>query len=208
MPKTKFLSKEMILAAMASTKSNLASSRFLHVSYKHYKRYAKMYTDEKTGKSLHEIHINWGGKGIPKFTKGSNKIRLEDILSGAISSSSWPVQKIKYKLIEEGYLLEECVICKFKERRVLDYKMPLLIHFKDNNKNNYTQENIELLCYNDYFLQVGNIFNEKDIMQIEEQTPHHGTTETADFELDDYHLKRLRELGFDEEEDNEYISRL
>jgi len=209
MPRVKPLSKEMIVAAQASTLSNLAASRYLHVSYKHYKRYTKMYTDSKTGKSLYEIHINWGGKGVPKFTKGNNSIQLKDILSGKVNASSWSSSKIKYKLIEEGYLLEECAVCKFKERRVLDYKIPLLMHFKDGNRHNYTTENIELLCYNDYFLQIGNIFNKKDIMQIEEQTPHHGTSETVEFEVDEYHLKRLKELGFGDDDDvNQYISRL
>ena len=37
---------------------------------------------------------------------------------------------------------EECAECGFKERRVLDYKMPLILHFKDKNKKNYRQENI------------------------------------------------------------------
>ena len=43
MPKPKPLSKEMIVAAQANTKSNMAAARYLHVSYQHYKRYAKMY---------------------------------------------------------------------------------------------------------------------------------------------------------------------
>ena len=30
--------------------------------------------------------------------------------------------------------------CGFKERRVFDYKMPLLLHFKDKNKKNYRKE--------------------------------------------------------------------
>jgi hypothetical protein len=41
MPKAKHLGKEMILAAMAKTKSNKASARYLNVSYIHYKKWAK-----------------------------------------------------------------------------------------------------------------------------------------------------------------------
>ena len=55
----------------------------------------------------------------------------------------------------EGYLEEKCAMCGFEERRVLDYKMPLLLHFKDGNKKNYKLDNIELLYYNHYFLNVG-----------------------------------------------------
>jgi|TARA_R100000742_G_C4279384_1_gene103791 hypothetical protein len=203
MPKPKPLSKEMIVAAQANTKSNLAASRYLHVSYQHYKRYAKMY-------NLFESHKNQSGKGIPKFLKGSGKEpALLDIIEGRISSAHFSPAKIKYRLIEEGYLSEECSMCGFKERRVLDYKMPLLLHFKDNNKSNYSRDNIELLCYNHYFLTVGDIFTEKDVKQIESHQEHFGTSDKVEWEVDDYHLQRLKELGLeDEDEVNQYISRI
>ena len=41
--KKKFLSKEQVVAAQGKTKSNMAAARYLHVSYQHYKKYAKMY---------------------------------------------------------------------------------------------------------------------------------------------------------------------
>ena len=101
-------------------------------------------------------------------------------------------------------------MCGFKERRVLDYKMPLLLHFKDGNKSNYLLDNIELLCYNHYFLTVGDIFNDKDIKQIESHKEHTGTSEKIEWEVDEYHLQRLKELGLDDDEDdvNQYISRM
>ncbi len=43
MPSAKPLSKEQILAAMSQTLSNKAAARYLHVSYIHYKRWAKTY---------------------------------------------------------------------------------------------------------------------------------------------------------------------
>jgi hypothetical protein len=205
MPKPKPLSKEMIVAAQAKTKSNMAAARYLHVSYQHYKRYAKMY-------KVFEGHKNQSGKGIPKFLKGTGKEpALLDIIEGRISSAHFSPAKIKYRLIEEGYLSEQCSMCGFQERRVLDYKMPLLLHFKDNNKSNYTRDNIELLCYNHYFLTVGDIFTEKDVKQIESHQEHIGTTDKIEFEVDEYHLQRLRELGLgdDNEDDvNQYISRI
>ena len=205
MPKPKPLSKEMIVAAQAKTKSNMAAARYLHVSYQHYKRYAKMY-------KVFEGHKNQSGKGIPKFLKGQGKEpALLDIIEGRVSAASFSPAKIKYRLIEEGYLLEECSMCGFQERRVLDYKMPLLLHFKDNNKSNYSKENIELLCYNHYFLTVGDIFTDKDVKQIESHQEHNSTTDKVEWEVDDYHLQRLKELGLgDEDEDdvNQYISRI
>ncbi len=205
MPKPKPLSKEMIVAAQANTKSNMAAGRYLHVSYQHYKRYAKLY-------GLFEGHKNQSGKGIPKFLKNSKKDpALLDIIEGRVSAAHFSPDKIKYRLIEEGYLLEECSMCGFKERRVLDYKMPLLLHFKDNNKSNYSKENTELLCYNHYFLSVGDVFTERDEKQIESHTEYHKTTDRVEWEVDTYHLERLRELGLgddDEDDVNQYISRI
>lgn len=200
----KFLSKEQIVAAQGKTLSNMAAARYLHVSYQHYKKYAKMY-------NLFDNHLNQAGKGVPKFLKGSKKMpAMIEIIEGRIAASSFEPNKLKYALIEQGYLSEECSSCGFKERRVLDYKMPLLLNFKDRNSNNYSQNNIELLCYNHYFLTVGDVFNTNDIKQIETKQEHYGTSETIEWEVDDYHLQRLRELGLDEDEDdvNQYISRI
>lgn len=201
MPLAKPLTKDQIKIAMKATLSNAAAARFLHVSYIHYKRYAKLYKNEGSSKTLFDEHINWGGKGIPKFLKNTKKQpALLDILEGRISSTHFSPDKIKYRLIEEGYLLEECAICGFSERRVLDYRIPLLLHFKDRNKKNYNKENIELLCYNDYFLNVGNVFTKKDEEQIDSPRQLNKTTEKVNFEVDDYHLKRLKELGLNDEE--------
>ena len=204
MPKAKPLSKEQILAAQAKTKSNMAAARYLHVSYQHYKKWAKLY-------KLFADHKNQSGKGIPKFLKGPKKMpHMLEIIEGRIAASSFDPNKLKYALIEQGYLSEECAVCAFKERRVLDYKMPLLLHFQDGNSNNYSLDNVQLLCYNHYFLQVGDIFNKQDVKQLESQQEHYGTSETIEFEVDDYHLQRLKELGLDGEDDDvdQYISRI
>jgi transposase len=203
MPLPKPLSKEQIIAAQAKTKSNAAAARYLHVSYGHYKRYAKNY-------NLFESHKNQSGKGIPKFlNNGKKDPALLDIIEGRVSSAHFSPEKIKYRLIEEGYLAEECSVCKFTERRVLDYKMPLLLHFKDKNKSNYSQDNIELLCYNHFFLLVGDIFTDKDVQQIESHQELNSTTNAVNWEIDDYHLQRLKELGLEDEDDtHQYISRI
>ena len=200
MPKAKPLGKEMILAAMNKTKSNRAASRYLNVSYQHYKKWAKLY-ESKTHDNLFEQHKNQSGKGIPKFLSNSGKEpALLDIIEGRVDISSFNPEKIKYRLVTEGYLLEECNQCGFHERRVLDYKMPLLLNFKDSNKKNYRKENIEFLCYNHYFLTVGDIFSDKQVQGIEDHKPVNQGE--VDWELDDYHLQRLKELGLGDDEDD------
>ena len=210
MPKAKHLGKEMVLAAMAKTRSNRSAARYLNVSYQHYKKWAKFYKDEATGKSLFELHFNQSGKGIPKFLKASGKEpALVDIIEGRVNASSFPPEKIKYRLITEGHLAEECNTCNFKERRVLDYKMPLILHFKDKNKKNYRKENVELLCYNCYFLTIGDIFTDKQIKGLEDHVPTN--LSNVEWEVDEYTRQRLEELGLEKPMDNDeldLISRL
>lgn len=208
MPSAKPISKEMCLAAMNKTKSVKAAARYLNCSYHHLKRYMKLYKDEETGLTLFDKHKNPHGKGIPKFLSSKGKEpALLDIIEGRIDPSSFSPDKIKYRLITEGHLEEECGKCKFNERRVTDYKVPLILNFKDKNKKNYNKENIHFLCYNCYFLHVDNVFTEKDIQQLEDHVPLNKTTEAINFELDDYHIQRLKELGLDgdkKDEDDPY----
>jgi len=208
MPKPRPLTKEQILAAMAKTKSNMAAARYLNCSYVHYKKWAKIYESD-THDNLFEQHKNQAGVGIPKFLRvGKKEPALLDIIEGRANASSFTPDKIKYRLITEGYLEEKCAMCGFSERRVLDYKMPLLLHFKDGNKKNYKLDNIELLCYNHYFLTVGDIFTDKQIEGIEDHKPVNQGK--VNWEVDDYHLERLKELGLgdDEDDDLNIISRI
>ncbi len=206
MPKAKPLTKEQIVAATNKTLSNRAAARYLNVSYQHFKKWAKLYQNDK-GETLFDAHKNQSGKGIPKFLKGQGKEpALLDIIEGRVDASSFSPDKIKYRLITEGHLLEECSNCGFKERRVVDYKIPLILHFKDKNKQNYRKENIELLCYNCYFLTVGDIFNDKQIKGLEDHKPVNNSE--VDWELDDYQKQRLEELGLGDEPEDDYISRI
>jgi hypothetical protein len=195
---------------MSRTKSNRAAARYLSVSFVHYKKYAREYKDEETGLSLWEKHKNQSGTGIPKFLVGkSDEPSLQDITEGIASPHSFTPQKIKDRLITEGYLPEECCNCHMAERRVLDYKMPLIMNFKDKNKKNYRIENLELLCYNCYFLTVGDVFDNRQIQGLEDHVTIYKQEEPS-WELDDYQLQRLKELGLVDEEpkQDDFISRL
>lgn len=158
----KIYSKDDILRAMRHTKSIMAAARYLGCTYPTVKTYFKMYIDEETGKSLFETHLNRSGIGISKMMTSKRKTpELEAILNGNIDPATWAVARIRDALIVEGYLAEECALCKFHERRLTDYKVPLLLNFKNGNKKHYIYENLELLCYNCYFLRVGNVFNDE-----------------------------------------------
>ena len=81
---SKIVTKEDILRAQQNTRSNMAAARYLHISYNHYKKYAKMYKNEN-GVTLLEAHMNQSGEGIPKFAVSGNKeIPLMDLLEGKV----------------------------------------------------------------------------------------------------------------------------
>jgi hypothetical protein len=206
MPKAKPLSKQQIQAAMNKTKSNRAAARYLGVSYIHYKKWAQNY-DSETHENLFEQHKNQAGKGIPKFLNGSVKQpAVLDIIEGRIDPSHFSAVKIRERMIGEGYLDDCCSNCNFNERRVLDYKVPLIMNFKDGNKKNYKLDNVELLCYNCYFLTVGDIFSDKQVQSMEEHKPVNEGK--VDWEIDDYHLQRLKELGLEDKDELDLISRI
>lgn len=193
--KPKPLSKEDILKAMRHSRSNRAAARYLNVSYQHYKPYAQMFKDND-GKSLFDLHKNQSGKGIPKHLKGRKKEpALNLILSGQLDPSSFSPERIKNRLIHENLIAEECHKCGFHERRVLDYRIPLLLNFKDNNKKNYRLENLELLCYNCYFLFIGDVFTPSQIDIIEDVSKDKFKVEKPEWNLDEEQLDNMRKLG-------------
>lgn len=211
MPKARPLKKEEIVAAMAKTKSVRSAARYLNCSYQHLKKWMKIYDGDEEGKNLFEQHKNQSGKGIPKFLSnnpfGRKEPAILDIIEGRVDPSHLNPQKIKYRLIECGYLKEECSRCGFHERRVMDYKMPLILHFKNGNKQHYLLNNLQMLCYNCYFLYVGSIFTDKEVENLEDHVPHIGSTEVPEkLEVDDYTQQRLKELGLfdDDTKDDPY----
>ena len=204
------LLKSDIERAMAMTKSNRAAARYLHCSYIHYKKWAKNFTDDN-GILLFDKHKNQSGKGISKFlTNKGKEPALKDIIEGRVPIDSYTPEKLKNRLIQESYLQECCNKCQFQERRVTDYKVPLILNFKDGNKKNWTLSNLELLCYNHYFLYVGNIFTNKQIQHIEDYNPSTFQSK-VDWEMDDHFKEHLHQLGIvddDHEPGSEFISRV
>jgi hypothetical protein len=205
---SKIITKEDILRAQKMTRSNMAAARYLHVSYNHYKKYAKMYKDEE-GVTLLEAHKNQAGEGIPKFAlAGTDKIPLMDLLEGRVPIEHFDARKIKQRLLFEGMIEEKCNRCGFSERRVTDLKVPIILNFKDKNKKNWNLDNIEFLCYNCSFLYGESPIEEKQAEAMEDYVKT--KVDEPDWEMNQAHIEHLRELGlYDEEEDgSEYISRL
>ena len=205
---SKILTKEDIVRAQNVTRSNMAAARYLHVSYNHYKKYAKMYKNED-GINLLEAHMNQSGEGIPKFALSGNKeLPLLGLLEGRVPIEHFDARKIKARLLSEGKLVEVCDKCNFAERRITDQKIPVILNFKDGNKKNWHLDNLEFLCYNCSFLYAASPIEEKRAEAMEDYVKTRD--DEPDWELDEHHINHLKELGLYEEEKpgDEFISRL
>jgi hypothetical protein len=194
MPAKKELFKEDILRAIRHTKSNRAAARYLGCSYQHYKPYAKLFNDEETGQNLFDLHKNQCGKGIPKFLPNRRREpNVKLIFEEGVGYESFTTAKIKTRGIAEGFLRDECYICGCNERRVTDYKTPTLLNFKDGSKSNYVLDNLEILCYNCYFLYVADPLTNDEVRHIEtNQTPK---AKPFEWDLDDEALSNMKALG-------------
>jgi len=120
----------------------------------------------------------------------------------------YDINNFKERLIIDALLEEKCVRCGFNEARILDYKVPLLINFIDKNKKNWRRENLELVCYNCYYLTVGDVFSKKQIKDIESHIPQSGVGMVS-WELDEHMKEHLKSLGLGDDEpddDNDFTA--
>ena len=146
--------------AMENTKSNAEAARFLKISFTSYKKYAKMYTDRDTGKTLYELHKNQFGIGIPKNIARASKgvYSIDKILSG--EHPNYPSWKLRNRILALAILPEQCNSCGYEERRVTDDTVPLMLDHIDGDTTNHRIENIQMLCLNCYYQQTGNPFKQ------------------------------------------------
>jgi hypothetical protein len=191
----KILTKEDILRAMRVTRSNQQASRYLGVYWQTYAKYARSYIDKESGKTLYDLHKS-SGKGIPKQWKKYKKdIPIERLISGISEFPKYPIEKLKYRLINEYILPESCGCCGFNERRIHDYKTPLMLSFIDGNRFNWAKDNLQLLCYNCYFLRVGDLFTRKEIGNDNDHIVEDIKRESKIWEIDDNMREHFEELG-------------
>ena len=155
------ITESEIRYAMEHTSSCAGAARFLKISYEAFRKYAKLYKDESSGKTLFELHKNQSGKGIAKASsvRMNGKYGLNEILAG--KHPNYNPTYLKRRLIKSGCMEEKCSSCGFEERRITDYSVPLMLDWIDGDKTNHKKENLRLVCYNCYYLEVGNPFGGK-----------------------------------------------
>jgi hypothetical protein len=140
--KRKPITESEILEAIEKTPSSRKAAKFLGVSYPTFKTYSKKYGVHKTKgwPIVKSVHI----RGPINPYRG--KYPINDILDG--KHPEFPVHRLKDKLIRANIKKPECEQCGFKERRIVDGKLPLLLNFDDGNNKNHKLDNMRLLCYN------------------------------------------------------------
>ncbi len=162
--------REDIELAMKNTDSNREASRYMGINFHTYKRYASMYKDEN-GVSLYEKHKNSAGKGRKKKRSWKASVKgksLIEVMETEGTKYFMKIKDLKPNIIAEGIMKEECGRCNFREKRVLDDKVPLILHFCDGDKQNWKLQNLEFLCYNCYFITIGDVFTKKQVEAAED----------------------------------------
>jgi hypothetical protein len=152
------ISESEIRYAMSNAKSARACARFMNVTYDTFRKYAKMYVDAETGKTLFELSKNPSGVGIYKAARTVQKLQkpLSEILEG--KHPSYDPVKLKQRLLRSGEFEEKCSCCSFSERRITDYTVPLILDYMNGDRKDHRRENIRFLCYNCTYLQVKNVY--------------------------------------------------
>ena len=150
----KVITKNMILESQKYTKSNMEAARWIGVSYNTYRKWAKYY-------NVFEQHLNQAGFGVKKGW-ATYKISIDDIISGKRDvPKNYNLNTFKKRIINEGYMQEECTSCKWNDGRITDGHVPLRIDFIDNNSKNKVLDNMRLLCPNCYYIYNGFFYSSR-----------------------------------------------
>ena len=155
-----------IRAAQSISISETDACRKLGVSWATYKKYAVAYG--LFGRIKNPGLAN-GKKPIRKINPNSGRYPLNDVLTGKYPEYS--TSKLKCKILKHGILESKCAKCGFCEKRIADNTTPLLLNYIDGDERNKKLENIELLCYNCYYMWVNNPFGHRQNFKLTPDEP-------------------------------------
>ncbi len=127
--------KQDILNWIEQNKSKAFICKELNCKQETLNRYLQLMNIEYKG--------NQAGKGISRQKLNSTYMNLETYLK---ESKDIQTNKIRMKLLREGYKKAQCESCGLTEW--LGQEIPLEVHHKDGNRHNNVIENFQLLCPN------------------------------------------------------------
>ena len=141
------ISEFEILSIQKVSKSKSECARLLGVSESTYIKYAKMYG----------LNIQFNPTGRPKgnvIKRGpKNPFKTRQPIDLILQNKYKGLNKntVKNRLFTSGLKKEECELCKYSDKREIDGKSPLMLRQKDQNPDNYSFDNLEILCFNCFF---------------------------------------------------------
>lgn len=211
--KGKFIrfSKEQMMEAMSKTTSIKSLAKHMGVSYDTAKSYLKYYKHE--GKTLYELHRGdsaHSGYKVPEEYKkelsrrGKKKfldsIPLNDIFEGRVPHHTLPFLELKRRLFEENEFPQRCMRCGYDEKRPDDMKTPLMVSFKNGDKSCWLKKNLEILCYNCYYITIGDVFSTSDETKLQSVETVVHKYSYPKMEITEEMFERLKHLGLMEDE--------
>ena len=147
------LTKRLIEEAQENTVSGAEAARWLGVTYVTYKKWSQYY-------GIFDRHKNQKGIGVKKGYAKTYKVNMEDIFNGT-KNPKYTRSFFKKRLIDEGYMQEECSNCGYNEVNLETNKICLSLDFVDGDSKNKKYDNLRLLCPNCYYNNVGEFANSK-----------------------------------------------
>jgi predicted RNA-binding Zn-ribbon protein involved in translation (DUF1610 family) len=120
---------------MKHTQSNFQAARYLNLTIETYRKYAKSFVDQESGKNLYELHKNNSGKGIKKNV--GNKIEINKITSRS---------GMRNRILRENLIPYKCDKCEISEWN--GQKLSLHLDHIDGNAWNHELSNLRFLCPN------------------------------------------------------------
>ena len=128
------------------------------VSYPYFAKWAKILIPDKFAQVQSQAKQNrlrgrWsiGLEKLPSYKLLQRCIKGEEL--APMHWANFPQKQI-VRLIKYGVMIPSCYLCNFSEHRITDYRAPFLLDFIDDNRRNWKLENLRMLCYNCYFLNV------------------------------------------------------
>ena len=96
------------------------------------------------------------GAGLPLEKQPGYQEAVKILAGEKKAPRLWRIsqQQKLVRLEKYGLLIGQCNLCGFHEPRASDYRCPLIVDFLDGDSFNWKLDNLNILCYNCYFLNV------------------------------------------------------
>lgn len=138
--------------------SIMAISKALNMSKNIFIKYAKIYaySSSETYYDYFQRMKKWRPKTSSVYNKDTRQ-KVMDIIANK-RKNTFPIGDLMYMLFRYELKKECCENCGCGERRTHDGRKPLVLTFvRKNNIKNYSLDNLQILCYNCYFMTVGDV---------------------------------------------------